>query len=157
MTELRDEKFRFFSDKLKGQKHSAVVIGCFALLHAGTTSFLSHIASRHQTISVVILPDAGNLDDDIADAGALLKRDERRRILQAMENIKGDVIVLDDTAQLNEILKSCGTNAKWFCNAAEGDVGNMAREMLSNAGIEPESVKPENPLSTRELLDRMRG
>jgi hypothetical protein len=157
VTAIQDGGLDAFCAGLEARNDSVLVIGCFALLHAGTISFLSQVGSMHKTINVVILPDAGNMDSDIADAGALLKRDERRRILGAMENIGGDVVVLDDVGQLKQIVEAGGGGAKWFCNAGEGDVGEGVRQILSDAGAELQCLSPENILSTRDLLKRMRG
>ncbi|MFW6303572.1 MAG: hypothetical protein ACOC2L_03030 [Candidatus Sumerlaeota bacterium] len=142
------------TDAEKRPEETAVVLGCFALVHAGTTSLLDTVAENHQQIYIGILPDLGNLDETIADAAALLKPGERQRLLAAMEHTAG-VAMIDDNKILRDWLNVAG-GVKWYCNVNEKDVGETTRDMLKKGGIQIEALNPASSLNTAEVLDRMR-
>ncbi|MFW6303474.1 MAG: hypothetical protein ACOC2L_02530 [Candidatus Sumerlaeota bacterium] len=142
------------NDAEKTPETTAVVLGCFALVHAGTTSLLDAVAANHRQIYVGVLPDLGNLDESIADAAALLKPDERRRLLAAMEHTSG-VAMLDDNQVLQDWIDAA-EKVRWYCNANENDIGEAVRDLLQRGGVRIKTLSPDSALNTAEVLERMR-
>lgn len=128
-----------------------IAVGAFGLVHEGTVRFLRAARAECDCLFVAVLP-CEKLAAETRMAAALLRDDERLRILAMMEEVNG-VGVVDEAAAPLPAWAEAATGATWFRSEEEDDVDAETLALL------PESCKPAalsaGPCTTRVLLERI--
>lgn len=126
-----------------------IALGAFGLIHAGTTRFLAQGRARCDRLFAAILPE-GNLPGASEQAAALLRPDERLRILRMMEAVDGAAFL--ETA---EECRRAAPEALWMSAEDEADIDPSTRADLDRLGIALEPIATPGACTTRSLLERI--
>ncbi len=129
-----------------------IALGAFGLVHAGSVRFLHLARGDCDRLYAAVLP-LGESSEESGKTAALLRPDERLRILAMLEEVDGTVLLKggDDL----EALSRAAPEAVWMFAEAEGDVDPENRSKLSRLGLELRPLSTSEDCTTRLLLERL--
>ncbi len=127
----------------------AIALGEFGLIHAGTIEYLKQIIE--QTDSALFVAIFPNWDKE--NSKQLLRTDEKFRLIQMMENVKGVILLSEDLCVLKAI-KEIAPDALWYIHANERNFSTNF-EQIQQQQIKPELINTNQDCTTENILQRM--
>ena len=127
----------------------AIALGEFGLIHAGTIEYLKQIIEQNNsTLFVAIFP---NWDKE--NSKQLLRTDEKFRLIQMMENVKGVILLSEDLSEL-ETIKQTAPEAQWYIHGNESSFASNL-EKIQQQDIQPTQIETNQDCTTEDILQRM--